>query len=135
MPKIFKDSSGRFTLKTYETYKGVNFICRGTSRTSKSEAKSNWEKNLEAKKKKIDNVDSSCDLSVPLKKALYEWYELYHEHSWRTERTKHTDHDTINQICKSILAEFPVSAITSDHIQKYLISEASNLSKSSLILV
>ncbi len=71
-------------------------------------------------------------MSVPLKKALPEWYELYHEHSWRTERTKRTDHDTINQICKSMLGEFPVNAITSDHIQKYLISEASALSKSSL---
>ncbi|WP_036610628.1 hypothetical protein [Oribacterium sp. P6A1] len=132
MPKIFKDSSGRFTLKTHETYKGINFICRGTSRNSKSEAKENWKKNLEARKQKIDNVDSSCDLSTPLKKALPEWYALYHERSWRNERTKRTDHDTINQICKSMLAEFPVNAITSDHIQKYLISEASTLSKSSL---
>lgn len=132
MPKIFKDSSGRFTLKTHETYKGINFICRGTSRNSKSEAKENWKKNLEARKQKIDNVDSSCDLSTPLKKALPEWYALYHERSWRNERTKRTDHDTINQICKSMLGEFPVNAITSDHIQKYFINEASILSKSSL---
>ena len=103
MPKIFKDSSGRFTLKTHETYKGVNFICRGTSRTSKSEAKANWEKNLEAKKQKIDNVDSNCDLSAPLKKALPEWYALYHVRSWRNERTKRTDHDTEELINTKVL--------------------------------
>ncbi|SFG57593.1 hypothetical protein [Oribacterium sp. WCC10] len=133
MGKIYKEeSTGKYVYKTAEEYKGIKCTCKGSSRTCKSEAKENWKKNLEARKKKIDNVDSSCDLSVPLKKALPAWYELYHEHSWRTERTKHTDHDTISQICKSILGEFPVNAITSDHIQKYLISETSTLSKSSL---
>ena len=97
MAKVYLEDSGRYILKTHETYKGIKFICKGSSRTSKSEAKENWKKNLEARKKKIDNVDSCGNLSVPLKKALPALYELYHEHSWRTERTKRTDHDTINQ--------------------------------------
>lgn len=132
MPKVYKEESGRYVLKTYETYKGIKFICRGTSRTSKAEAKENWKKNLEERKNKIDYVSTDSTIVLPLKNALPKWYELYHECSWRNERTKRTDYDTINQICNSILGEIPVNVINSDHIQKYLITEARTHSKSSL---
>lgn len=132
MPKVYKEESGRYVLKTYETYKGIKFICRGTSRTNKAEAKENWKKNLEARKNKIDYVSTDSTIILPLKIALPKWYKLYHEQSWRNERTKFTDYDTINQICNSILGELPVNLINSDHIQKYLITEAKTHSKSSL---
>ncbi len=91
-----------------------------------TEAKQNWQKNLESRKCKIDHIDSQTDPSNPLKKALPEWYELYHERSWRNERTKRTDHDTIKQICKGMLGEFPVMLISSDHIQKYFMAIVNN---------
>jgi len=79
MPKIFKDSSGRFTLKTHETYKGINFICRGTSRNSKSEASKPYNTLVKAKVRQsdivvfgeLDKEASQCDLIINEKTVAY----------------------------------------------------------------
>ena len=38
-------SDGRYYFRTHEVYKGVKFVCCGTSRKGKKQAKENWEKN------------------------------------------------------------------------------------------
>ena len=121
----YENETRKFICKTRETYKGTTWSCTGTSRKNESEARKAWQRNYERKIQEIEQNINIKDGKVKLSKALPEWYELFKRNELgkggrpRSQRTVHTDLDTIKQIV-SVLGSYYVNEIDSDILQKYL---------------
>lgn len=113
-------SEGRYYFRTHEVYKGVKFVCCGTSRKGKKQAKENWEKNLEKKRFEINNKEAHTGKVKTLGQELTRWYDLYIENTDIQERTKKTDRDTIKQIRTYAISNMPLIDITSDDLQAFM---------------
>lgn len=124
--------NGRFIYKTIETYKGIRWECRGTSKVSKAAAKESWKRARDNRRRQIDGEANRKDGNVPLDRELEKWYDLYKARDGRTERTVVTDTDTIRQIQGSWLGRTKLSEISSDDIQRYLNQEAAGQMGSAL---
>ncbi|WP_101875781.1 tyrosine-type recombinase/integrase [Lachnoclostridium edouardi] len=134
----YMEADGRYVYKTHETYKGVEWDCKGSSYQNKELAKVAWQRNKEKRIAKINGEADQREGRVLFSKDLNDWYDLYKRHEVRSgrprsKRTVQTDEDTITQLCK-ILGDYKVCDITSDIIQKYFITIAEDsVSKSTLL--
>lgn len=119
------EHDSRWVARKKQTYKGVTWMCKGTSTKSKAEARKAWQR---AKERKIAEIDGAADSKagrVKLSKDLLAWYDTYKRHSRsrgreRSARTIQTDEDTITQI-NAVLGNTLVCDITSDMLQKYFL--------------
>ena len=122
MAKVFWDSTHeRWTLRQKEAYKGEIFLCIGTSKKSKAEARQNYQKNLILKKSKIDGAETA-EKEKTVIQGLEAWYEMYRRHDGRQGKTISTDETTIRQIAGGSLAAVRIEELTPEAVQGYLIS-------------
>lgn len=124
MKRCYVEANGRHIYKTYEEYKGVKWICKGSSKESDSLAKESWKKNREKKIAEIEGAIQVKTGRVRLSSAIREWYNLYKRSESikgrpRSAATVRTDEDTLNQIISDI-GELYVCDISSEVIQKSL---------------
>lgn len=116
--------------KTVE-YKGITFMCKGSSRKSKADARASWQK---AKAHKIAEIDGKAEVKagkIKLKFALPDWYDKYKRNDGRNKDTIRTDEDTIKQIVKE-LGNINVCDMDSDVVQEYINSIAATFSSSTV---
>lgn len=133
----YQEATGRFVYKTQESYKGVEWTCKGSSMENITQAKKAWQKNRERRMRQIDGLENKKYGRIKLRVAMTDWYDLYKRYEVkngrsRSERTILTDEDTMNQIFL-VLGDKNVCDIDSDEIQKYLLSLANDgLSQSTI---
>ncbi|MDO4330376.1 MAG: tyrosine-type recombinase/integrase [Lachnospiraceae bacterium] len=121
----------RWVARKTVTYKGVKFLCKGTSVKSKADARESWQR---AKERKIAEIDGKAEVKagkIKLKVALPKWYDDYKRNDGRNADTIRTNEDTIEQI-KKVLGEKNVCDIDSDTIQSYFNLLASSLADNTI---
>lgn len=122
---FYTEANGRHVYKTYEEYKGVRWVCKGSSMESDALAKISWQKNKEKKIALINGQIDKKEGRIILRDSICEWYNLYKRKEAakgreRSVTTIRTDEDTIKQIIGSI-GDYRVNEIDSDCLQKDLI--------------
>ena len=74
---VYKETGGRYVCKTRESYKGIIWTCKGSSKKSPAAAKEAWKKNLERRKGEIDREEDREAGRIKLEEGIRDWYALY----------------------------------------------------------